>query len=35
MLPRFGTSIIESPLTKPLDPNLFNETNFELDEEYD
>ncbi|CAK74539.1 unnamed protein product (macronuclear) [Paramecium tetraurelia] len=35
MLPRFGTSIIESPLAKPLDPNLFNETNFQLDEEFD
>ncbi|CAD8098778.1 unnamed protein product [Paramecium sonneborni] len=35
MLPRFGNSIIESPLAKPLDPNLFDETNFKLDEEQD
>ncbi|CAD8068814.1 unnamed protein product [Paramecium primaurelia] len=35
LLPRFGSSIVESPEINPIDPNLLNETNFRLDEEYD
>ncbi|CAD8091715.1 unnamed protein product [Paramecium sonneborni] len=35
LLPRFGSTIIESPQINPIDPNLLNETNFRLDEEED
>jgi len=35
LLPRYGSTIIESPQINPIDPNLFNLTSFRLDEEYD
>lgn len=35
MLPKFGQTILESPLAKPMDANLLKETNFNLDEEKD
>ncbi|CAD8166736.1 unnamed protein product [Paramecium octaurelia] len=33
LIPRLGSTIIESPQINPIDPNLLNETNFRLDEE--
>ncbi|CAD8071075.1 unnamed protein product [Paramecium primaurelia] len=35
LLPKFGSTIIESPQFNPIDPNLFNLTSFKLDEEQD
>lgn len=35
MIPRFGSSLMESPLAKPIDIDLLKETNFQLNEEND